>query len=70
MDDELPIEYTRILDDTVFQRDRTAPKFKLVEFYIGKYGAFTERIPDDDNFHLELARRAEALRTKLRTFPR
>lgn len=70
MFDDLPVTYTRLTEDSVFQPDRSIAKMKLAEFYLGKYGPFTERVPDDPNFSAELASRIERLRASLRTLPR
>jgi hypothetical protein len=67
---ELDIEYTDIRDEPMYQRDGTVLVQKRATFYIGKFGPFTERLPADDNFTIELQRRAEALRRNLQGLPR
>lgn len=62
---EFPLEITDLRDEPRYQRDGTVVHYKRATFYLGKFGPFIERLPNDDNFDYELTRRSDALRGKL-----
>lgn len=66
---ELPINYTDIRDEPQYQLDGSVLTQKRVTFYLGKFGPFVELVPNDAQFGVELARRAEALRRTLQQLP-
>ena len=67
---ELDIEYTDLRDEPMYQRDGTVLMQRRATFYIGKFGPFVERLPNDENFTTELHRRAETLRRTIQGLPR
>lgn len=66
---DLPVDYTDIRDVAEPQRDGSVVRMKRATFYLGKHGPFVERLPNDDQFDTELARRVETLRRKLQSLP-
>jgi len=66
---DLPVIYGVIRDEYDFDRDGTPVPSKLVPFFIGKHGPFTERIPATSDWALELARRVAALKAALQSLP-
>lgn len=60
------VEIGTITDEPAFDRfGKPIGSVKRVPFFIGKHGPFTERIPADANWELELQRRIEALKQTL-----
>lgn len=66
---DFSIRYGRIYDDTQYNLDRSTTRIKVVEFWIGHSGPFTERLEDGPTFQNELTQRVEALRGTLRSLP-
>lgn len=62
---ELPFDLTDVRDEPQYQRDGSIVSLKRATFYLGKYGPFVERLPNDDQFDVELRQRVDALRRKL-----
>lgn len=62
---DYPLELTKVVDETVPQRDGSYTRFKTYTFYLGKYGPFTERVPATDFDDAEFSRRVEKLRSHL-----
>jgi hypothetical protein len=67
---DLPIDYTDIRDEPSYQRDGSVLMQRRATFYIGTFGPFVERLPNDENFTTELHRRADALRRNLQGLPK
>jgi len=66
---DLTVVYGVIRDEYDFDRDGTPVPHKLVPFFIGKHGPFTERIPTTPDWGQELARRVAALKVSLQSLP-
>jgi hypothetical protein len=66
---DLTVVYRNIQDEVLPTREGTVERFKRVDFFIGKHGPFTERIPLDVNFDLEITRRVAALKASLQNLP-
>ena len=64
---DLTVDYVNIRDESIPQRDGTLSRSKRYEFYLGKFGPFTERVPLADPFdEQEITRRITALQNHLR----
>jgi len=65
-DVDLTLDLFKATDESVAARDGSFTKVRRYDFYLGKYGPFTERVPlatfDDGEF----GRRVEKLRQHLR----
>ncbi|NUR76054.1 MAG: hypothetical protein HOQ28_07215 [Thermoleophilia bacterium] len=71
MADDFAIEWGPARDESIPQRDGSIARYKTYTFWIGKHGPFTERVPREPAFdELEINRRAESIRTHLRSLPR
>jgi hypothetical protein len=66
MDPDLKLELFKATDESVPQRDGTFTKVRRYDFYLGKYGPFTERVTLDNFDDGELMRRVDKLRAHLR----
>jgi hypothetical protein len=66
MDMELPITWISQGDDITPQADGTMLRERKYVFRLGKFGAFTERVPLANFDETEIGRRVEKLRTHLR----
>lgn len=62
---DLPVSYDDIRDEIVLETGGNTSKVKTVRFRLGKFGPFTERVPNDENWQLELNRRIDTLRRNL-----
>ena len=68
--EDLTVEYDRITDEQRPQADGSVKNFKRVEFRIGKFGPFVERIPAEEDFAPAVRARVDKLRGELLTLPR
>jgi hypothetical protein len=62
---DYPLELTKVVDESVPQRDGTFTRFKTYTFYLGKYGPFVERVPAQDFDDQEFGRRVQKLQQHL-----
>lgn len=67
MDAELTLDVVSARDDATPARDGTVSRFKRVEFYLGKYGPFVERLTDEQYHSGEFDRRVRQLRATLQS---
>jgi len=66
---DLPFELIEMRDEHTVERDgRTDVHRKVVRFYLGKFGPFTERFPPDVTA-ADIQVRVEAVRTTIRGLP-
>lgn len=68
--DELEIEIIRMQDESPFKRDGSIERVKRVDFFIGKFGPFTERFPAAEFSADALNARTAKLRDELRALAR
>ena len=59
---DLPVQDVRIRDASVPGRDGTVQEYKLVEFYLGKFGPFRERFDAATYDDLAFQARVDKLR--------
>lgn len=59
---DLPLDYRNIQDESLPQRDGTVKHYKRFDFYLGKFGPFTERLDKETFTDAELQQRIAALR--------
>lgn len=67
-DEDLAISAYRVRDEIRYERDGTPIPKKVVTFYLGKHGPFTESFDPATFGATEVNARAEALRAQLRLF--
>ena len=68
MPDDYTVNFRNVQDEARPERDGVV-RYRRYDFYIGKHGPFTERVPLDGFTDAEITRRVEALRAHLRTLP-
>lgn len=69
MDDDYNIRYAPIKEESQISFDGTVTPMKVVRFWIGKHGPFTEKFTADKFTPDDLRVRAEALRRTLQNLP-
>jgi hypothetical protein len=70
MVDPLAIDFKVISDESLLNRDGTVTKVRRYDFYIGKHGPFTERVPLDTFTDGEINARVARLKAHLQNLPR
>jgi hypothetical protein len=70
MSDPLAVDFKVISDESLLNRDGTVSKVRRYDFYIGKHGPFTERVPLDNFTDSEIQTRVTRLKTHLQNLPR
>lgn len=65
MDQDLTLDLVSMRDDATPQRDQTVLRQKRIEFYLGKFGPFVERMTDEQYHGGEFDRRVRQLRATL-----
>jgi len=66
---DLPVRFIDIRDEPHYELNGSVTVQKRATFYLGPFGPFTERMPNDDQFDMELARRVDLLKRKLQNLP-
>lgn len=67
---DLTVEIVRMRDENPYQRDGTILHQKAVDFFIGKFGPFTERFDRDTFSDAVVQERIGALKRTLETLHR
>ena len=67
---DLPVNYRNISDEALVERDGTVTKYKRYDFFLGKHGPFTERVPLEPFDNQEITRRIGALRLHIEAIHR
>jgi hypothetical protein len=67
---DLTVVYRNISDESLVSRDGTVEKFKRYDFYIGKFGPFTERVKLDEFTDQAIVLRVNALKAHIQTVHR
>jgi hypothetical protein len=68
--DPLAIDFKVVSDESLLNRDGTVTKVRRYDFYIGKHGPFTERVPLDTFTDSEIQTRVGRLKAHLQNLPR
>ena len=70
MDNELLLNGERVRDDFRYERGADPIPVKVLTFYLGKHGPFTEKFDAADFVPSTVQARVETLRSTLRAIPR
>lgn len=70
MPELLDVTYKNVSDESLLNRDGTVTKYKRYDFFIGKHGPFTERVPLDTFTDSEIQTRVARLKAHIQNLPR
>lgn len=70
MPDLLTVDFKAVYDESLLNRDGTVTKYRRYDFYIGKHGPFTERVPLDGFTDGEINTRVVKLKAHVQNLPR
>jgi hypothetical protein len=68
--DPLAIDFKVVSDESLLNRDGTVTKVRRYDFYIGKHGPFTERVPLDNFADSEIQTRVARLKAHIQNLPK
>jgi hypothetical protein len=70
MNEDLPLNGERVRDDFRYVRGDDPIPVKVLTFYLGKHGPFTEKFDAPEFTPAAVSARVETIRTTLRAIPR
>lgn len=65
MAEALTVSFKNVADESIVNRDQTVTKVRRYDFFIGKYGPFTERVPLEGFTESEIDQRIARLKSHL-----
>jgi len=70
MPEDLTVHFKNLFDESRVTREGGIENYKRADFYIGKYGPYTELIPLDKFSDAELALRVNKIKATLANLPK
>jgi hypothetical protein len=67
---DLTLNLKNFSDESLVQQDGSVQKFKRYDFYLGKFGPFTERVPLEGFNDALITARVNALKQHLLALPK